>query len=169
MFQFGAQACHGTAHKMYYILIYTCGIWHVASSPMRFVTYHVCAMWLPKTHLQTQSCAYLCRTRTIQSGVQGRQLSHGNLNFVTDSSSCSSHLSSEKKTLCWLDHSGQKPFRRPEPIEEIVGNDPVEQCSLITQITTPTSWKQSEGPPNSNQWPLIIPESVTLNFPGRDP
>ena len=65
-----AQTCHGTAHNTYYIFICACGIWYVASSPMRFVIYHVCATWLPKAHLQTQSCTHLCRTQTIQSGVQ---------------------------------------------------------------------------------------------------
>ena len=89
------QACHGTAHNMYYIIVCTCGIWYVASSPSRLVINHVCATWLSKAYPQIILHPPVQNANNPVS-CAGKQLSHGNLNFAADSSSCSPHFSSEE-------------------------------------------------------------------------
>ena len=45
---------------------------YVTTSPIRLVIHPVYAIWLPSAYLQTQSCTHLCRTQTVESGVQAR-------------------------------------------------------------------------------------------------
>ena len=91
-----AEACHGTAHNMYYILICTCGIL-------------ICRI------LANEACDLQCLCHVAAKGTSsdiilhpplqntsnpvrcaGRQLSHGNLNFAAESSSCTPHFGLEK-------------------------------------------------------------------------
>ena len=93
-----AEACHGTAHNMYYIIICTCGI-----LICRILANEVCDLQC-LCHVAAKGTSSdiilhpLMQNTSNPVRCAGRQLSHGNLNFAAESSSCNPHLSLE--TIC---------------------------------------------------------------------
>ena len=163
--KFGANVCHGTAHNVYYGFISICGSWRVTSLPMRLLIRNVCGTWVPRAHVL---CPHVQNTNNPVRCAS--TLPQANLNFDANNSK----YLPVAPSLFWKGHFADwtAPDRNTSDVkshlQKIVGDNPVEHCNVLTQITKTTSWGQFEGLPNSNLWPLI-PENVTPKSRGVTP